>query len=130
MDDIGRLPKHISEGYARWMEARFVTSGEVPQISGDATKYWVRFWAPPIAAQSAWFVDEWEVSGAPDVLAVIDWARGQTAADGSFEVFVEHTDHAVRGDSEYVAVRRHIRVFGTPADNRAVTEEVTFTANE
>lgn len=106
--------------YARQMEAKFVSNGDVPQISGDAIRYWVRLWAPPAVVRTAWFVDEWQVSEAPDVLAVIEWARGQVVARGSFEVFVEHLDHAIRSDHEIVPVTRHIRVYGAPAENDGV----------
>jgi hypothetical protein len=121
--------KSVDSRYARLMQARFITSGEVPHITDGITNYWVRLWTPPTDAQSSWFVDEWQISDASDVLSVIEWARGQTPPDGSFEVFVEYSDHGVRGNSEYVAVKRHIRVYGAPGDDGGVTEEVTFTAN-
>ena len=63
------------------------------------------------------------------MLAVVEWAREQVVAGGSFEVFVEHSEHAIRGGSEVVPVTRHIRVYGAPADGGGVTEEVTFTAS-
>jgi hypothetical protein len=115
--------------YARQMRPKLITSGEVPHITGGVSNYWVRLWTPPIAARSPWFVDEWEVSDASDVLSVIEWAREQAPPNGSFEVFIEHTDHAFRGDSEYVSVKGHIRVYGAPAESGGVTEEVIFTAN-
>ena len=108
------------------MRASLVTSGEVPQIVADDPIYWVRSWTPPTDAQSAWFIDEWRVLDASDVLSVVDWAREQTPRDGSFEVFVEFTDHAVRSDSERVPVKQHIRIYGAPADDGGVTEEVRF----
>ncbi|MEN2736792.1 hypothetical protein ABCS02_03275 [Microbacterium sp. X-17] len=111
------------------MEAVFASNGDVPQISTDAVQYWVRLWTPPTAGRSPWFVDEWQVSGAPDVLAVVDWAHKRTSAGGSFEVFVEHVDHELQSGSEVVPVKRHIRVYGAPAESGGVTEYVTFTAN-
>jgi len=30
---------------------------------------------------------------------------------------------------QYVPVKRHIRIYGAPADDSGVTEKVTFTAN-
>ncbi|MGO4533455.1 hypothetical protein [Leifsonia sp. 2MCAF36] len=111
------------------MQASFIASGEVPQIVDGRSTFWVRLWTPPAATQRSWFVDEWEISDATDALSVIEWARERTSLDGTFEVFVEYTDHAVRGDSEYVPLKRHIRIYGAPADEGGVTEEVTFSAN-
>lgn len=119
----------VAARYARRMQASLVTNGDVPQIAAGVPTYWVRIWTPPTDAQSAWFVDEWRISDAPDGLSVIDWAREQTHEDGSFEVFVESEDHALRSDSKYVPVTRHIRIYGAPADSGGVTEEVTFTGN-
>ncbi|MDR6971704.1 hypothetical protein [Leifsonia shinshuensis] len=110
------------------MQASFVTSGEVPQIVADGTDYWVRLWTPPSDPQGGWFIDEWQISDATDALSVIEWARGRTAPQGAFEVFVESRDHAVRSDAQYVPVKRHIRIYGAPADHGGATEQVTFTA--
>lgn len=44
----------------------------MPQIVADDPIYWVRSWTPPTDAQSAWFIDEWRVLDASDVLSVID----------------------------------------------------------
>jgi hypothetical protein len=111
------------------MQPTLITTGEVPQIRDGKLYYWVRFWTPPAVAQNSWFVDEWKISDAPDVLSVIEWAREHTLPNGTFEVFVEYTDHAIRGDLEYVSVKWHLRIYGKPGESGGVTEQVTFTAN-
>jgi len=110
------------------MQAGLVTNGEVPWIVERETTYWVRVWTPPPADRYSWLVDEWRVSDAPDVLAVIDWAREKTPTGGTCEVLVESTDHAQGRDAVAVEVKRHLRVYGGPADDGGVTERIVFTA--
>lgn len=108
------------------MEATWLKGGEpYTWCRDDRTVYRVRIWVPPRAPGTGWFVDDWSVTDADDVTAVIAWAKEEAArlSGGTFEVFTQAVDHGVRADGVLAEQVHHIRVYGTPGDT-AVTETV------
>jgi len=103
------------------LDAVSVRFGEIP-------RYRVRAWTRPASPENAWMVDEWDVSDAPGVDAVIAWAEAQVA--DSVEVFLQWDDHAENRDGETVVRRRFTRLYGQPADDDGSMETVVLTTNE
>lgn len=108
------------------MDARFVSTGEVPQVAPSEGHYWVRFWTPPHDENGPWSVDEWAVVGASDVESVIRWAHENAPGGASSEIFVEAVDHRLSPGGELVEVKQRVRVFGRPRDAAAASETVTL----
>lgn len=87
--------------------------------------YRVRLWFPPPDTNSAWLVDEWDVSDAREVTDVIAWAR--TKAGGNpFEVFLRWEDHHTSNNDQLEPYARYALIYGKPATDDSTTETIFF----
>jgi hypothetical protein len=112
------------------MEAIFIATGEVPVPAGSPAEYWVRLWGADPAAGSSRSADEWRITGARDVLEVIDWAQRQLREGWSYEIFAEATEPATRVDGTVSIRRRHFRLLGQNPEAPAAVETTAFVKTE
>lgn len=79
--------------------------------------YRVRIWAPPPTPSHTWALDEYEVSDAPDVLAVIKWAENESKGN-PVEVFLKWFDTGITSNYDTISIPQMTRVYGdAPKEN-------------
>lgn len=114
------------------MEATWLAGGEPSTWARDPqTVYRVRIWVPSPEPYTGWMLDDWAVTDAPDVTAVIAWAEAEAARfpGGSCEVLVQATDHGIRGDGVLAEQLYHVRVYGKPADEGTTETVIALTSD-
>lgn len=107
-----------------------VVAADPDVTTGDPaeTHYRVRLWEPPSGGNETWFLDEWDLHDAADVLEVVDWAK-TSSASGTFEVLVPQG-----GDLGTTEMRdgtgSFLRLYGSPGDTSSATTRVLFHREE